>query len=248
MCKTIRWPLLVALASALLAPSFSLAKEQVFEGVLEKGDKTHSEQDAYVDYYEIEVEAGQLVVVSLEATGDDGFDTYLYVTGPSGQEFSNDDDYDDWEFDGSRVTFIAPETGEWEIEATGYDEDAEGEYEVVVNIETLESIFSERGELEEGDDILLKQGEYCDKFEVKVEAGKTYVVVATSSSIDTFLSIHYPGGLAINDDLGGDYSKSMVSFKPKKSGHATVVMTSSSAEEEGRYRLTVYKVVEDPDA
>ena len=239
MIASFRWSL--ALCAVLVAISSTQAAEQVFRGDLATGDKVHKDRMAFVDYHIIEAEAGQLLTITMVPGRDVDLDTYLEVTGPSGQEYSNDDDY---EIDGSRLVIPVPESGEWEIAATGYDEDATGAYVVTATIQTLKPILGERGELEEGDDVLLKYGEYYDKFEVEVQAGKTYVVRAASRDFDTFISVHYPGGLVVNDDAAGTTAMSLASFTPGKAGTVTIVITSVSAEEEGRYALAAYEAMD----
>jgi hypothetical protein len=228
----------LALGTAWILPSLGLAEEQVFRGELAEGDKIHKDQEAFVDYYQVEAEAGKLMTVTMLAAKDSEFDTYLYVTGPSGQELYNDDDY---EVNGSRLVFRVPETGEWEIAATALGEEEKGAYTVTVVTQGLKLLLGKRGELEEGDEVLLKEGEYYDKYTLEVEAGKTYVVMAASADFDTFLSVHHPGGLTTNDDSAASYDMSLLAFTPPESGEATIVMTSSYEDQDGRYRLAAYE-------
>lgn len=245
--RSIARPIGMALGIVLVWLSAGLAEEKVFRGELAEGDKIHKEQEAFVDYYLIQTKAKQLLTVMMVPEKGGELDTYLHVTGPSGQSFSNDDDYEffrDSDISGSRIVFLVPEAGEWEIAATALGEDEEGKYVLTVQTQELKLLLGERGDLEKGDEILLKRGEYYDKFAVDVEAGKTYAVLAASSEFDTFLSVHYPGGLVTNDYAVGSYTMSLAIFKPKDSGSATIVMTSGSADEEGRYRLAAYETVE----
>ena len=68
-----------------------------------------------------------------------------------------------------------------------------------------------------------------------------YGVMAFSSEIDVFLSVHYPGGLVTTDDVGYGSQRSLVTFQPAKPGETTIVMTSNSVGEEGRYRLFAFE-------
>jgi hypothetical protein len=236
-----RWSFGVALAIVSMLCCPGAAQEQVFRGELAEGDKVHKDREAFIDYYAFKAQAGQLATVSMKRDNEDGdLDTYLYVSGPSGQEFTNDDDY---EFGGSRIMFRVPESGEWEIGATGLGKDSKGAYTVKVLIQGLKPMLGERGDLDSSDEILLKDGELYDKFTINVEADKTYVALAASSEFDTYLSVHYPGGRAKNDDATGSFNMSLVVFQPTDSGEATIVMTSSSPDDEGRYRLAVYEAV-----
>ena len=238
MKSSIRWSLGLGLCTMMISVCSTFAEEQVFRGELAEGDKTHKQSDGLVDYYVVRAEAGQLMTITMKPAEDANMDTYLYVVGPSGQEYSNDDT----EEEGSRLTFRVPETGEWEIAATAY-EDETGAYVVTAMTRALKVVLGERGELEEGDEVLLKQGELYDKFTLEVEAGKTYAVMGASSDFDTFLAVHFPGGFANNDDAEGGTGMSLVIFRPTKAGQATIVMTSSYERAEGRYRLAAYETV-----
>ena len=210
-----------------------------YEGELTSEDRVHSDSGSYIDDYEVELESGMLLVISMECTDDSGLDTVLHLTGPSGQELRNDDSY---EFNGSRITTVVSEQGVWEIGAAGLHEDSEGAYKVTIETAMLEEMLSERGSLEESDGRLLKFGEYYDLFEIEVEDGKTYVVNCVSTEFDTFLAADYPGGHAYNDDIDSSYNKSMIVFKPEESGKAKIIMTSCNSDATGRYRLNVFQV------
>jgi len=241
MLRIFFYLIVVLCVAYVLAAESALAETKVIQGELAEGDKVHKDRESFVDYYEMDVSSGNLMTVTMVSTEDDGFDTYLYVTGPSGQELSNDDSS---EVDGSQLIFVVTETGPWEISATGY-EDAKGAYKLGIRTQKLTRLLSERGELGTDSKKLMKYGEFYDLHTVPVEAGKTYAAIAVSSDIDTFLSVHFPGGLVTNDSAPSDYNKSLAIFKPSKAGEAKVIMTSSDAEEEGRYRLYVYQAADE---
>ena len=242
MRTTIHGALGLALCTALLWCASARAAEVVFRGELAEGDKVHKDREAYIDYHQIRAKAGQLLTVSMmPADLDNSFDTYLIVTGPSGQQYSNDDA----EGGGSRVTFRVPETGEWEIGATAFGKDEKGPYVVKATIHDLKVLLGQRGNLDEDEDeVLLKGGELYDKYALPVEAGKTYVVLVASAEFDTFLSVHYPGGFVSNDDAEGIRNASQVLFSPAKAGEATIVVTSAYTKQEGRYQLAAYEAVD----
>ncbi len=212
------------------------------EGELNSEDRVHSDSGSYIDDYEVELESGMLLVISMECTDDSGLDTVLHLTGPSGQELRNDDAYDDQGFTGSRITTVVSEAGVWEIGAAGLHEDSEGAYKVTVETALLEEMLNERGDLEATDERLMKFGEYFDTYEIDVENGKTYVVNCFSTEFDTFLAANYPGGHAYNDDIDSSYNKSMIVFKPDENGKARIIMTSCNADSTGRYRINVFRV------
>ncbi len=240
ICQALGW----GLCATMLLLGVVDAAEEVFRGELAEGDKVHKDRKAFIDYYVVRAKAGQLMTVSMIGTDEDNrLDTYLIVTGPSGQKFVNDDA----EGGGSRVTFRVPESGEWEIGATAYGEGEAGPYVVKALRQDLKLLFGKRENLEEGDDVLLKGGELYDKYPLQVEPGKTYLVMAASSEFDTFLSVHYPGGFINNDDAEGAPNTSMVLFSPTEAGEATIVITSSYSKQEGRYQLAAYEATDSQD-
>lgn len=227
------------LAVVVLSASTGLAADKVFRGSLAQGDRVDGERSTFVDDYEYEAEAGQLLTITMEARGGADLDTYIKISGPGGQTYYNDDDA---EIDGSKLVFVVPQGGIWDISATSYDEGEKGDYEVTVRAESLVPVLNERGELTEMSPRLLKEGEYHMIYTVKVEAGKRYAASVISGDFDTFVSVHYPGGLIYNDTGSDGSENAFVIFAPEAGGEAKVVVTSAYPESVGRFRVTVSEV------
>lgn len=231
----------MALGFALAVAGPALAAEKVFRGELADQDPLHAEREAPVDRYEVDVDAGSLLTVVYKSNEDAKYDEYLIVSGPMGEEFTNDDDS---EVGGSRVMAIAPSSGIWDIEVTAYGRDTRGPYEVRVTVEKLERVISERGELAADDERLPKHGEFFDTYTHELEAGAKYIVLASSTEFNPFLSVHHPGGLVTSDrNPLTTYERAQVMLPAPSAGLAKILVTSGSAFERGRYRFYVYKVV-----
>ena len=72
-----------------------------------------------------------------------------------------------------------PESGDWEIEASGYSKQT-GKYALKVEIDPLTRVLSEKGELSSEDEQLLKRGEYYDEYTVDVKADTTRAVMGAT--------------------------------------------------------------------
>lgn len=83
------------------------------------------------DWVRIDLDAGQVVAISVEGWGEDPLgDSYLRIRGPGGKVIEANDDYGPGT--GSTVTFLAPRTGRYFIEVAGYDRSATGAWRLTV--------------------------------------------------------------------------------------------------------------------
>lgn len=103
-----------------------MAFGQTIDGLLENSD-TQYEPDRYQDLYSFNGQAGQHVRVEMSG----GFDTYLIVRSPGGEEYTNDD------FEGSITRSVVdvtlPDTGRYQVFVTSYGTDTFGNYEISLN-------------------------------------------------------------------------------------------------------------------
>lgn len=90
-------------------------------GVLESGDDT-LDDGSYVDYYSVDLEAGQEVAFSLVSAD---FNTYLGVMKPNGDILELDEQQDESR---SRITLTVEETGTWFVLVTSVSAGEEGNY------------------------------------------------------------------------------------------------------------------------
>ncbi|REJ65316.1 MAG: hypothetical protein DWQ31_18670 [Planctomycetota bacterium] len=229
--------LLVAVALPLLLTG---AMPTVIDGELTDGDARHPDRKSPMDIHEFETEGNQLLTVTLRPVGDT-WDTYLYLTGPSGQPYSNDDSPDG--NGGSLLRLVTPEGGLWEAVIAGYSEDSQGGYQMTVVRQGLNQVLREDGELTNDDQLLLKYGERADVMDMKVKAGRTYVAQMRSGSFDTFISIHVDGQVYSNDDTDAVNDGSQLIFTAQADGPARLIATSSGRDGRGRYSIRVFESV-----
>lgn len=86
-------------------------------------------EDAYVDVYEVEAEAGQRIVADLRSPE---FDTLLRLIPPEGKPIENDDFRGEAEH--SHIEFLATSSGLHTIQVTSYVAFAQGEYVVQIAV------------------------------------------------------------------------------------------------------------------
>jgi hypothetical protein len=112
------------------APSLldAIGHQEAHRGQLAPGDEV-LRSGAYLDVFQIEVEAGQEITVDLQS---DDFDTLLRVLPPEGQARENDD-YGR-QLGHSRVDMQAEVTGIYTIHVTSYEPKATGVYRVFIGL------------------------------------------------------------------------------------------------------------------
>lgn len=120
---------MVRLLALLLLAASGLVR---FDGTLAAGDR-ELKSGEYYDVYDIEVEEGQRLTVTMRSRD---FDTYLIVKRPD-REQEDDDDASGDRDDGirkSEVVFTAPVSGTYRILATSYEAGETGRYTVIVSL------------------------------------------------------------------------------------------------------------------
>ncbi len=98
-----------------------------FEGVLDSTAPRDSEGLLF-RRHSFDGRAGQYVTIDLKSSA---FDTYLVLEGPEGYVIAENDDYGPGT--DSRISVELEQTGRYTVVASGYWEDSEGPYEVVVS-------------------------------------------------------------------------------------------------------------------
>ncbi|MFP4363339.1 MAG: PPC domain-containing protein [Spirochaetia bacterium] len=212
--------------------------ESISLGTTIEGNLTNSDFEGsrgYEDTYTFRARRGEDIVV--DVTGD--FDTYLFVDFPSGELEYNDDT---GSVSHSRVSFTAPESGEYTIRVTSYSSDTTGSYvlrlndEAQVDTRAISMGQSVNGTLE-SDDYMGERG-YEDRYTISLQANQRYEVTLTGD-YDTYLFVDFPdGGQEYNDDHGST-RESYVSFTAPTSGTYTIRVTSYSSGTTGRYELII---------
>lgn len=199
------------------------------------------EPDALFDLHEIELKAGQQLIVNLRSRD---FDTFVSVRSPSGAHTANDD----WnQASGhSHIHLQADEPGKWQVRVAGFDIDATGDYrlELFVGDQSPDGSLPpiiKRGELEEGDEeIVGAPGRYIDRFSFEVEAGQHATIDLNSDLFDTFLKLDNQAGESWeNDDYNNSSGHSRLAMTLTQPGTYTASVTSFDPKETGTYQLLI---------
>lgn len=247
-------------------PPGSLTVGAELSGMLEPGDA--DEDGVRYDAYRFRAAAGdrlQAVVRSGE------FDTVL--------EVGRQDRWGNWEALGydddglgeglnSRLNFVAPETGEYELRVGSFSGAGQGGYALSLTDrgplppppppQPLAVGDEIEGELNDSDGQSERAGwgrsHYHDDYVVSGRRGQRLGVAMDSSAFDTLVSIGRigPDGdfeeLASNDDGLGAFLNSRLLFTPSADGDYVVRATSFAAESTGTYTLRVIDLGHEPRA
>ncbi len=190
------------------------------------------------DAHTVTLREGQQATVRM--TGE-GFDTYLVVRGPGGQEYTNDD------FDGtsvSQVTFVAPAAGTWTIWASAYSESGRGGYSVEVTPGKIARVETTQGRLDPSDEQMPK-GEYVDRIERRMDGRTPFSVDLVAYGFDSFLVLRSPSGKFYrNDDDSeggsgtvGNIQRSALRDVTPEAGVWTIYVTTLGMDAFGAYDL-----------
>ena len=202
------------------------------------------EADTFFDLYEIEVSEGDHVIVNVRSTEMDAF---LSIAAPSGQSVSNDD----WNMTNthSHVHLVAQESGTWRVRVAGFDIHQSGPYRIDIFVGPQSPDGSmppivKAGSLADGDEeIDGAPGRYMDRHTFEGSAGEHLTIDLRSSVFDTMLILEQDSGQGRweNDDYLDSTDLSHLSVTLPEDGTYTVIVTSFSDKEFGRYDLLVQR-------
>ncbi len=119
------------LALALFALTFGCGGgdvNQTHTGALETSDDKRPEDQSYFDEYTFSTTQGAQIDITMTSTE---FDSYLIVSGPSGQEFGQNDDMAPGNLN-AQVTGVAPEGGTYTVVANSAQADEVGAYTLTI--------------------------------------------------------------------------------------------------------------------
>ena len=184
---------------------------------------------------------GNELTVTMSA---DGFDTYLIVKSPTGQQWTNDD------FGSTSVSQVqlnAPTSGAYTIWATAFSESGRGPYEVRVEQTSATVVFTESGRLDYEDEQLIK-GEYYDEFAVTAPSSGEFFVELMPLGFSGFMRVTSPSGVHRTTDLytyyGQDQRSTRLGPFEGERGTWTVEVTTASPGEVGAYDVRVIEMEE----
>ncbi|MGC9453629.1 MAG: hypothetical protein ACP5HU_02085 [Phycisphaerae bacterium] len=220
------------------------------KGWLLPGGKRLPKGEIYEEY-SFELEENVSIRVKLNS---EGFDTFLVLRSPSGQQWVNDD----WqEGRDSRIELVTSEAGEWTAMATSYAPAETGAFDLTVEQlggdDALEAppeagveatLLEETGSLD-SDCEKLPGGEFFQRHTFRVRSGQPVRVVMSSDEFDTYILLQSPSGRHWeNDDWQGRSDMSRLDLVTTEPGEWTVITTSYAAGETGDYDLTIEQVTE----
>ncbi|HUF74868.1 MAG TPA: PPC domain-containing protein [Longimicrobiales bacterium] len=270
-----RFPALLALTASLAAPSpafsqgtsvltllptegrsLSVGSEE--SGALSTADM-RSEDDSYLEAWELSGRAGQSLTIDLLA---DAFDPRVYVVGPGLPETLTDDDSGDG--CNARVTFTLLETGTFRVVASSLGSRETGTYTIRVSDQPGPPPSHGCGEVDPGSIEMLptegrtirlgsvvtgrlglgqqtvQDGRPAQAWQLDGRAGDRVSIVLESDDFDSYLYLAGPGldGVQTDDDGAGDLD-SLIEITLPADGPYQVVAAALSSGSTGAYTLRV---------
>ncbi|MEZ6108764.1 MAG: hypothetical protein R3B96_22450 [Pirellulaceae bacterium] len=210
----------------------------------------------HFDSYTMDVVEGETYTVDLNATG---FDPILSVTSPDDPFFVVENDDYLGSTSRSLVEFVAPESGQMQIQVTSFEAGGEGVYQLVIRngafadhdhehgpgdflappqaAEPVE--MEEEGTLEAGDSAE-DDGRLYDEFPVSGVHGQQIRIDLASEDFDTYLILESPSGRLLEaDDFQGSETRSVLEAVLDETGEFKVKVTSYDSGETGDYTLLI---------
>ncbi|GAB5492306.1 MAG: hypothetical protein Phog2KO_25210 [Phototrophicaceae bacterium] len=215
MNKSTRFFQLPILALAILL-FFSLSAVSAQDEIT-CDSSVEGELDGDTANYQISVEEGQLLYVSLES---EDFDTLLEVYEDDELVFSDDDGGE-----GLNSLLAITEAGDYELVVTSFSGGAEGEFEL--NISCAGSCEAVEGELD-GD---------TAEFDFDVEEDATILALLTSDDFDTLVNLFVDGDEVASDDDSAGSLNSLLVYEVEDAGEYTLEVTSFAGDAEGEFTL-----------
>ena len=191
--------------------------------------------NGYVDRYTFQGSAGSSAVIDLSSAD---FDTFLRVTTPSGELFTNDD-YEG-SVERSLLSLDLGESGEYTVEVTSYASEATGTYSLAMtsDLQTTPVSFENAGALASGDGTF-SEGEYYDAYTFEGQPGQGVTIDLRSDAFDTYLVLEGPDGQRESNDDAESTAHSQIVTLLSQLGTYTVYVTSYAGAETGDYLVSV---------
>jgi hypothetical protein len=233
----------LAAAPALLLATPAAAQPQTIEGNIQVCETARGE-------HRIQLEQGRRYTITARS---DAFDTVLRVLRPGNETpIAENDDYGDGL--NSRVTVVAPETGEYIARIGSFSPGGVGAYQLRVEpAAPLPALLSRPTRTERGQ-ARLYEGEltandpaedsrHYDDYELRLAANQAAMIHLDGQGADVMLRVYAAdarGGTALaEDDDGGGGLNSFIFFAPPEAGTYVVRVTTFGENATGRYRLRV---------
>ena len=243
-------PYLLALTRFETEACVPIGYGQTLEGSLAAGDaKSRNRTDSQAACYTFSATVGDRITISLNS---DEFDTYVFLLDAAGGVLASDDD--GGEGTGSQiVSFPAPLTGTFAIEATSYSGGATGTYTLMLMRsdppectplsygQTLEASLAPSDATS-----TIRTGSHADCYTFSAAPDDQIVVSMTSGEFDTYLYLMDPTGqvIAFNDDGGGGTDSRIPeagAVAIPATGIYSIEATSFFSNQTGTYSLTLQR-------
>ncbi|MDP3800729.1 PPC domain-containing protein [Brevundimonas sp.] len=220
---------------------------QTVEGELRAGDPEAGDGAVY-DAFAFRARTGERVQIDLTA---DAFDPVVRVGRMQGGDFAElamNDDGPDTGLN-SRLTFTAPDTGEYIIRATPLNGAGEGSYALTLAqgpapaaAQTIEIGGSVQGDLTE-DDGKSDAGALADAYRFSGREGQRIRIDMSSDDFDTYLQLFDEDrvSLAEDDDGGAEGTDSRLTFTLPRTG-SYLIEARAFTEATGAYSLSISEV------
>ncbi|MFP4151433.1 MAG: PPC domain-containing protein [Alkalispirochaeta sp.] len=200
------------------------------DDTLGAGDRTNA-SGSYEDTFQVRLRENTTVEV---IASSDAFDTYIEAVLPDGSVVSVDD------YRGLDAGFLRPIStqGTMEIRVSSIFSGETGEYSVTVT-ELGEARTISMGETVTG--TLGPKGGLgpAGRYQLSGRDGQRVVIDLVSDDFDAFLQVFDEEGQEFSDDDGGGDYNSRLGYRFDRDGSITIVATSLSGGETGRFELSV---------
>lgn len=225
-------------------------------GLLTSKDPLYKEKSPH-KVHAVTLEAGQNYVIDMVARpsdaakvpGESGLDPYLYLEDPQGKVVAEDDDGGG--YPSARIAVLPAKTDTYKIIATAFE--GAGRYTVtlrkVADTKKIHAVGADglrmAGNLIPADPVdgfLLSEAKIkapSKVHQVRLEAGKKYVIDLVSKDFDCILRVENPSGQQLAwDDDGGEGLNSRLTFAPPAAGVYRLIATCLDSRP-GNYTLSL---------
>lgn len=228
-----------ALAFTLIAAPASAQQPWSGQGELTDSDSVGEEQHRFDDHT-LQLEAGQRYRISVNSEAFDPV-ARLYRQGSTTVVAENDDG------DGlnSRINITPTESGAYTLRVLAFSAEGRGAYTAA--LAALPPLppgaavpWSTRGRIETSDTATGADGYHYDEHNLRLEAGRRYILRIEASDFDPIARLYAAGEdavLAENDDDGQSLN-SRISFVPETTGDYTLRVAPLANDGRGSYRAS----------
>lgn len=170
------------------------------------------------------------------------FDTFVYLLDPAGKKVAENDDIDAKNRN-SRLVFRPKKTGAYQIIATSFQQKGKGLYVLTVDTFVPKSKATNfAGKIDKNSPIFAGKLPY-QSFKIKMEAGKIYVMEATSKQIKPVIAVRKAGGQLLESaNVKGEAHTARMIYAPAKSGEYEILVAPFQPQGRGEFALKFQRI------